>query len=97
MEEWIREVPSLLALLGDGEGGQNSVDVAGVQQLATGGGGNGGELHVHTEVLCDHLCKAVLETGILTGEGILKAEALHGILDADLQDAAVHDGLRVSA
>ena len=91
------EVPGLLALFGDGEGSQNGVDVAGVQQLAAGGGGNCGELNVHAEVLCDHLCEAVLEALVLAGEGILEAEALNCVLDAHFQDTAVHDGLSVSA
>ncbi len=64
-----------LRSFGDGEGSQNGIDVAGVQQLAAGGGGNCGELNVHAEVLCDHLCEAVLEALVLAGEGILEAEA----------------------
>lgn len=46
-------------------------------------------------MLGDHLCQAVLQTGILAGEGILKAEALDGVLDTYLQHTAVDDGLHI--
>ena len=90
-----REIPTLPALLGDGKGSQHAVDIAGIQQFAAGGGGNGGELYVYAQMLRDHLCQTVLQTGILAGEGILKAETLDGVLDTYLQHTAVDDCLHI--
>lgn len=86
------EIPALLSLIGDGESSQYTVNIAGIQKLGSGSCGYGGELYIHAKALCDLLSQADLQSGILTGQGILEAKAYYCIFNCRL---SIHHGLRL--
>ena len=89
------EIPALLSLIGDGESSQYTVNIAGIQKLGSGSCGYSGELYIHAKALCDLLSQADLQSGILTGQGILEAKAYYCIFNADSQYTTVYDCLYV--
>ena len=89
------EIPALLPLLGNGEGSEDAVNVAGIQQLRTGGGGNGGEFHVHPQLGSQCVGQVNFHAAVFSGDGVLIAEAQHGVLHAYPQNAPVYNGLHI--
>ena len=89
------EIPALLSLIGDGESRKYTVDVAGVKKFCSGSRRDGCKFRLNAKVLGDIFGKRDLKSGILAGNGVLEAEALDGILDADSQLAGIDDLLGI--